>query len=436
MLDQTFCSSPWFHFRINPDGTYNTCRWSSHVRQEHSLHTHSLLQFHNSDVMKTTRKDLLEGKKLDQCSDCYYQETFGKVNGRQKQLLKSAISKYNFFETLRSSPHYSHFKYSNENTGLTTLNPVDLQIDLGNTCNSSCIMCNPFYSSQLQTKWKLLHKIEPSLFQQNNFTTSWTKDKNLVEKFIDYLCEIPNVKYLHFLGGETLFQEAFYKISEALIDKGLSKNIILGTTTNGTIFSDRLASIVKNYKEFHLGISIESVTPLNNYIRFPSNIDNVLSNINQFIHLRKQNSNLHLSLRITPNVFSIFEIDKLFVYMIENALVAESCNILSDPKQLRIELLPENLRDIIIQKLQTLIDYYELESSQVVNTRRNDLIPNVIANIVLEYYNFMCQYKVPDDAEQSRLDLVKFIKTYESIHNNSILDNLPEYENFLRSYGL
>jgi len=38
------------------------------------------------------------------------------------------------------------------------------------------------------------------------------------------------------------------------------------------------------------------------------------------------------------------------------------------------------------------------------------IIDQVTANVILDYYQFVCDYTVPLNAEQSRLDLVKFFK--------------------------
>jgi MoaA/NifB/PqqE/SkfB family radical SAM enzyme len=413
------------------------CRWGKESLTDSTptLKTHSIMQFYNSDQMRSLRQQLLSGDSPDTCSTCYYEQSFGKLNGRLRQLNKSAIDTKNFALTARSSPHFLNFKYSNENQGLANMQPVDLQIDLGNTCNSSCIMCHPAASSRLETDYKKLHIINPTLFQSPYQYQPWTKDPGLVDQVIKQISELTNLKYIHFLGGETLFEQSFYNICDRLIDLDIAKNIIIGTTTNGTIYNEKIKLYIEKFKGFHLGISIESVTELNDYIRYPSNITNVLENTNRFLMMRDNNPGLYISLRITPNVFSIFEIDKLFVYMIENNVIAESCNILIDPAQLKIELLPDDLRNTVKIKIKNIIDYYELESSDIVNVRRDDLIPSVIANTVLDYYKFICEYSAPDNVNELRQELVKFIEAFEVVHKNSILNYLPEYENFLRSYG-
>jgi len=435
MFKKTFCSSPWFHMRLTYNGDYESCRWAKNPIRHNSFQNQSLMQYYNSDQMRSLRQQLLSGETPEHCSTCYYEESFGKLNGRVRQLNKSAIDVDNFDLTTRSSPHYENFKYSLHNNGLANMSPVDLQIELGNTCNSACIMCVPEASSRLEQEYHKLNKINSILFARPESYKSWTKDKNLVDRFVQELVAIPNLRYIHFLGGETLYNEAFYTICDRLIDCGISKNIIVGTTTNGTIYNNRIQKFIENFKQFHLGISIESVTELNDYIRWPGQVDSILPNINKFLKLREANPGLFISLRITPNVFSIYELDKLFVYMLENHVIAESCNILHNPTHLRIELIPPDIRNEIKEKLLALIDYYQLKKENIANIRRKDKIDQVTANVILDYYQFVCNYTTPDNVENLRHDLVDFIKAFESLRDNSIVDYAPRYEKFLRHYG-
>jgi hypothetical protein len=390
----------------------------------------------NSHDMQVIRTDLLSGQSLDICKSCHYEDQHNKVSGRRRQLLKSAIDVENFNKTVCASPHWEMFAYSNSHQGYTNQQPVDLQIDIGNNCNSACIMCKPLHSSRLVQDYKKLYKIEPDLFANPVKFQNWTDDSTLVEKFVEEIKQIPNLQYIHFLGGETLYLKSFYTICNRLIEHGISKNIILGTTTNATVYTSELEHVIKNFKQVHLGISIEAVTPLNDYIRWPSTIDQVLNNINKFIEL-KSHANLQLSLRITPNVFSIYHISKLFDYMIKNKITAESCNILHDPSCLRIELIPDDLKQEIIASIDQIIIKYKLieVDKTIINRRREDLIDPVITSIIFEYKKFLQTYQPPNDIDEERGNLIKFIKAFEALRNNSILTYLPEYEKFLRTYG-
>ena len=164
---------------------------------------------------------------------------------------KSGITDLDFELKLRNSPHYDYFKHSLENNGESTYYPVDLQIDLGNACNSACIMCNPQYSSRLEKEFKILNKYDNELFQLQDNLQSWTNDDVLVDKFINELTHIKGIKYIHFLGGETLYNQAFYNICEQLD----GTDLIVGTTTNGTMYDELSGSKFKKFRKIFCYIS-------------------------------------------------------------------------------------------------------------------------------------------------------------------------------------
>lgn len=437
MLNNNFCSSPWFHVRISPEGNYRPCRWGDQdAGSTHNISNTTLTEYLQSDLMDSLRTEMLQGHSPKLCENCQYEQTTGKVSGRQRQLLKSAIIETEFDKTFCASPHWKNFEYSYNNQGKTDLVPCDFQIDLGNTCNGACIMCPPRYSSRVTEDHKKLHQIEPILFKDVPRLKNWTNDEQLVNKFVNELSELPSVKYIHFLGGETLYMKSFYDICNQMIDGGLAKETVMGTTTNCTVYDERIEHIIQNFKTVHLGLSIEAVTPVNDYVRWPSKIDSVLDYVNRFLELR-QHHNLFISLRITPNIFSIYHLDQMLEFMINNQIIAESCNILYEPSCLRMELLPDNLKQEILNKLNALVNRYNLKRSkdQIINRRIPEKINEVISEVVFEYIDFLENYEKPDNLEEDRQNLVKFLNAYESIHNNKILDYLPEYEEFLRSIG-
>lgn len=434
MLKDSFCSSPWFHLRLTYSGNFEFCRWAKSINGKDNIRNTSIMQYYNGAEMTQLRGALLDGEEVEACASCYYEDKFDKLSGRRRQLLKSAINVNDFELTTRSSPHYDKFLYSSINNGHSNHYPTDLQIDLGNICNSACIMCDPKSSSLLTQDYKKLFKINPVQFSSPVLRESWTRDPIVLNRVVDEIVNIPNLKYIHFLGGETLYDPAFYVICERLISAGVAKDIIVGTTTNGTLYDERIEYLIKQFKEFHLGISIESVTKLNDYIRYPGKIDNIKNNINRFLELRN-NSKLYVSLRITPNVFTISEIDLMFEYMIKNNVIAESCNILHSPRWLRIELLPENIRLDTIARLQNLIDRHGLEKHNTTNIRRSDIIPMVIADTVIDYYTLLKNYEPLHDANVLGIQLVSFLKSFETLRENTILDYAPRYAEFLQHNG-
>lgn len=430
MLKHSFCSSPWFHIRLTSDGSYDVCRWSKNGVTDLNIRDTSLMQFYNSTAMRELRTSMLNGHRPTVCQPCYYQDQFGKLSGRVRQLNKSAIALDEFPLTFRSSPHMNLFEYSNDHLGASSHFPTDLQIDLGNICNSACIMCDPVFSSRLVSDYNKLNRLDNKLFAKPAPYRSWTEDPEVVDRFVKELRAMPYIRYIHFLGGETFYNQAFYDICEQLDGQGL----IVGATTNGTIYDQRIERLIPKFQEFHLGVSIESVTSLNDYIRWPGPTDQILKNILKFVSLRDRCPSLKLELRITPNLFTISELDLLFDFMIKHDIIAESCNILHQPRCLRMELMPEDIRQETIIKLQSIVNRAGSYAPQV-NTRRSDVSRQVVAQLANEYLEFVKNYQRPTDAEESEKELVKFLQSFESIRNNRILDHAPRYKQFLQHIG-
>lgn len=435
-LNDNFCSSPWFHIRIDPRGYYLPCRWGTDTVSNHHISNTSIQEYFNSQTMKDLRLSLLEGQAPDMCGACRYEDSQHKVSGRQKQLLKSAIRLDRFDQSFCGSPHWSDWQHSYKTHGSTTTQPVDLQIDLGNTCNSACVMCSPHYSSRLAKDWNKLRKNDPVNFVEFKKYPNWSDDPELVEKFISELGSIPNIRYIHFLGGETLYLPSFYDICNRLIELGMAKDISIGTTTNCSVYTDELEHIIKNFKHVHLGLSIETATSLNDYVRWPGKISDILENIQKFVELRN-NTNLHLSYRITPSVLTFYHIDSIFKLMLQTNVAAESCNILHTPSCLRPEILPKQLAEHVLERINGLITEYNItpNAESIVNIRNEAVVNKVIAQNIFEYKNLLENYQYPLNVESERTKLVGFLKAFEQIRNNSILEHLPEYEEFLRSYG-
>lgn len=437
MLKDTFCSSPWFHLRIDPAGNYLPCRWADALTpSKYNIRDVSMSEYLNSPDMQSLRMQLLNGQSPDLCGICKSEDSQNKVSGRQRQLLKSAITLGNFEKSLCASPHFDIFDYSHQNQGKTNYVPVDLQIDLGNTCNSACVMCAPQWSSKLAKDYEKLNSLQPTIFANHIQIPNWTDDQQLVDKFVDDIEKYPEIQYIHFLGGETLYIKSLYNICNRLIESGFSHNVSIGTTTNCTVYSAELERIIREFKHVHLGLSIESFHKINDYVRWPGDIRIIEGNIRKFLDLRSQ-TGMHLALRITPSLLTILHLDTVFRFMLENNIVAESCNILYKPTWLRLELLPKYLIDIIRDKIdQVIVDYKLVQSQQtIVNRRRDDLTKQVISEVIFEYKHLLGNLSEPANVEEERHKLVIALKSFESLRSNKILDYLPEYEEFLRSYG-
>ena len=228
----------------------------------------------------------------------------------------------------------------------------------------------------------------------------------------------------------------FYKICERLIERKLSHKMILGTTTNGTIFNERLTKIIPYFKQFHLGISVEAFDPVNDYIRYPGKIKNIETNIKSFLKFKSKYKNLFCSLRITPSVLSVMNVDSVFNFMIENNITAESCNILDNPNCLRIEYLPNDLRKKSIQSIEQVIKKHQIQPTwKLVNIRGHDTHRISISNTIYEYLDFLKNYKTPTDVDEVRPLTARFLNGFDKLRKNNLWQYNTDLAKYLEAYG-
>ena len=414
--------------RINNFGHYEYCRWANKINRtsQPALMTTDPIEWFQHGT-KDIRKSMLAGRSLPGCSECSIMEDHGKVSGRLRQLLKIGVDPANFEKSMISSPWLREFETSLSLDGETDQWPQDWQIDLGNYCNSACLFCSPASSSRLAAEFKklnLIDKVPPA---------NWCEDSTQLNKFVDCLARSPKLSYLHFIGGETLITPAFRLILEALVRNGLSSNISVGFTTNLTVWDQSIVDLLCRFKEVNLGMSIECLHPLNDYVRYGSELTNTLDLLDRWLAVAKQHDWL-TQLRTTPTIFTVWHLDTVYEYAYHNQLTVESCNFLEEPSHMRPSVLPHYFRTLVIEKLENWIASRDTVTtkSRVINTRN----PNICHQQILEDAGSYVNYLQTRPDESHRLaDLVRYIKIMEQNRKNSILTYLPEYEPILRSAG-
>ena len=420
-IEDQFCSSPWFHMRITNNGKFEFCRWadSSHTTDQSNISTVDPLTFFQKG-MAPLRQDMLDGKTVEACKQCKIMEQHSKVSGRQKQLLKTGIVIDNFAKTAASSTFRTAFEQTN-----VDLRPMDWQIDLGNHCNSACVFCSPDSSSRLAVEFKRIGFIDQLPDR------SWVEDPVVFDKFVHTLTTTTGLTYLHFIGGETLITPGFCFILQALIAANLHSRVTIGFTTNLTVWDPEINQLLTQFKTVNLGTSIETLDRVNDYVRWPSNIDQVTDNLDRWLELAQQNDWI-TSLRITPTVLTASRVLSLYQLAVKHNIGIESCNFLHEPAFMRTSVLPMSQRLAAADQLQTWIDSQATTETTIINTRDLHHAQASAAQDARSYVQYL--RNAPD--ESYRLPaLVEYLKKLEKSRSNCVLDYLPEYEQIFRSAG-
>lgn len=423
-LQQNFCPSAWFHMQIRPNGDLGYCRWARHPAQHNIAQTQPLHFFQRG--MSSFRQQHLSGRASPECGDCYDMEQHGKVSGRQRQIIKTGAWPETIDTSLRSSTFFPELIHSDLHHGDTECWPQDWQIELGNQCNSACLFCKPDYSSRLAVEHHKLGLIKtmPS--------ANWSDDPDLVQKLCDTLRRSPKLEYLHFLGGETLVVPAFADLLDSLI-QGAHTGTHLGFTTGLTVWPNKVIDMLQRFDHVHVNMSIESLSELNDYIRYPSRIDQVREILQRWIDLAHQRG-WWLTVRVTPSFLSVHDLVNIYNFAWQHDLAIEACNFLQEPRFMRSTVLPMTVRHHVADHLQQWISLHEQQGQveTVYNTRNPHVARQSMLADAASYVRYLRHH---DDESDLVSELARYLKIMDQNRNNTVLHYLPQYAEILRSAG-
>ena len=410
--------------RIGNTGNLEYCRWAieQDPSQSENIRDIAPADFFQKSMVPI-RKALLDGEALPRCGECYQMEQYHKVSGRQKQLLKTGVRLEHFEKTLASSPWVREFSRG----GATDELPQDWQVELGNYCNSACVFCTPEFSSKLATEHQqlgLITQLPPP---------SWTDDPELVDRFIDTLTQSPHIQYLHFIGGETLITPAFKTILSALVSSGMNRTVAVGFTTNLSVWRNDIEDLLVQFASVHLGMSLESFEPVNDYVRWPVNLSTMNQMLDRWTALARQH-NWYITLRTTPTVLSLSSLLTVYDYAWNQGISVESCNFLNRPEFMRPAVLPLEYRQQELDRMKTWIAQHstDLNHADIINIRDPNVFQQQLIQDLQSYVNYL---ETEPDQSYRMPDLVQYLKKLETRRGNGILNYLPEYEELFRSAG-
>jgi hypothetical protein len=410
--------------RVNNVGDYEYCRWAGADNRDSNINIKDCTpQQYFQQHMAPIRRAMLDGDTVLGCNECALMEQHGKISGRQKQLLKIGVRTEQFVKSLASSPWVAEF--ANNQNGITQQLPQDWQIDLGNYCNSACVMCSPRSSSKIATEFLKLGIIDQLP------KSSWCNDPVLVDRFIDTLKQSPHIQYLHFIGGETLITPAFNRILQVLVESGLGQSLTVGFTTNLTVWDQGVIELLTNFAGVHLGMSVECFHPVNDYVRWPSELSQVQLHAHRWLDLANKHNWL-VQLRTTPTILTVSKLLSVYDFAWQHRVAVESCNFLNKPEHMRVSVLPLPYRTSIVKDMKQWLTQHPADGETVTNIRDPSVVHTQITQDIRSYINYI--ETAPDESDRLP-DLVRYLKLLEGNRDNSILTYLPEYEELFRTAG-
>ncbi len=280
-MSKSFCPLPWINLSTNPIGEVVTCcragKLGTAIKEDGEkvlLHRDSITDAINSQSFKEIRLKMLQGKYPKACSDCFFQERSGVESFRQRSL--------------------NEFSFALEDAKNITSDDGDIPLELqhielrpGNTCNLKCVTCNPISSSKWSEDFHTLRDEHNVLFDLDldgctKEMFSWAKNESFWKELMNSSSKL---KKLYINGGEPTLMPEYRTFLQHLVDQGLSKNIELSYSLNLTVLPREDFPLWKEFKVVKLALSIDDIGERNDYLRFPSNWDQIVENLRELNEL-------------------------------------------------------------------------------------------------------------------------------------------------------
>lgn len=322
---------------IGITGEYRFCCVASGESSGETVHTHSPIQWLNSDSVTRAKEQLSQGIFPKECKRCERQES----NNLPSRRLSKKIT----------GPGITH-----------------LDLRFGNSCNLKCISCNEISSSSIYQEQLELKNIIPIKSVEN-----WYDEK--FESYFNY----PSLQEVALAGGEPMM----IKHLPDYLSK-LDKNVTIRITTNGTIYNKKLVDILTEFKKVIMTISMDAVGKRIEYIRYGTKWEDIERNTILY------NKLFDVSISPCFSVLNILYYDELKSWAQAHSINMDESNILMDPYHLNINNSPLSLKKEI-KKFTELLDDSKVDPTilkehiQLLDNHRNIRIRDYLPEVANHY---------------------------------------------------
>jgi MoaA/NifB/PqqE/SkfB family radical SAM enzyme len=314
----TFCYSPWTNIDISPSGHVAPCCKFTGPTPEYQ----SVKQYVSSDFLKSIKHDFKNQIWPAGCQRCQIEEQNNIESKRQ-------------LDYTRWQRHY-------ENYDLVSDQFITASVAFGNTCNLKCITCGPSSSSLWHQEHKQIYgkDVRPVKFFKQNF----------VQNFVTHA---PGIVHLDIPGGEPFLSGVVEQkqLLRHYVQSGQAADTTLHYTTNATVMPDQeWWDLWQHFKEVEVQLSIDGIGARSEYIRYPSNWQNVSDNVAEYVD---QQSQIRLSVSHTVSAYNIYYLDEFFSWCYNQGLPRPWLGRVHNPVHMRVGVWPLTVRQMISEHLLT-----------------------------------------------------------------------------------
>ena len=416
MNKKTFCSAPWTHVRIDWDGGFRPCceiniKNSKFTGQKtFSIHDSTVDQFMTSDYLQYIKQQLDSGNRLSECQDCWNKDD-KKIKSLRQAMNDTATR--NQGDQIENTWLKLFVDKSRDNRDYLI---ISADVKLSNVCNFSCVMCEPAFSSRIHSEWKSQQSVS---FVQEKLLHNPTYFSDIVDNYQNlkgykHLKSIlnDNLKHLKLLGGEPLLDRELFRVLEEVSPEN-KKNITLLFITNGSQDLLSTRQRLHEYQDVIFIVSLEGINDTQDYARNGSNWFEIERNI-----LQAREHGIKVTIKHTLQALTVIHLDKLLSWCHQHKLPI-SFGVLSEPDYLGLAVLPDSLRALALNRLDSIGDLEVIQDTEGDNSESEIIDVKNIKNLIAS-------------VDSNTMLFEKFLEYITWYERNSVLklkDICPEFYN-------
>ena len=431
-----FCLAKWTQVTMH---LHNGMTHSCHHPGPHKIPLAEIKSnptaLHNTEFKKQKRKEMLEGKRPDECDYCWSVED----------------SSNSFSDRVFKSSEPWSLPFMQEIKGLdwkANYNPKYVEVSFSNVCNFKCSYCSPMFSS----KW--MEEIEkhggyPTSTAFNDLT--WVRETNqlpykhseenpYVESFWNWWPDLYNdLHTFRITGGEPLLSKDTWKVLDFIATTefpnrklNLSINTNLGSPRHLIEKFVELAKKIieeKRVNEFIIFTSCEAWGSQAEYIRNGLDFDLFIENVE---YILSELPKVTINVMATFNAMSVFSYDKLIDKIFELkkkykneerywvSAIQLDTSYLRWPQHQSVKILDREHKELILEAAKKAFYYATPEF-----THKNYGFTSTEVQKIKRIYD----YAISEDdfeIEKNRLDFAMFVDEHDIRRNTNFLETFPE----------
>jgi organic radical activating enzyme len=439
-----FCLAKWTQVTLHlGTGMTHSC----HHPSPHKIPLNELKRnpsaLHNTRFKKTRRKEMLEGKRPEECNYCWNVED--NSNSFSDRVFKSAEPwSLKDYDKIKDSYWRDDF------------NPRYVEVSFGNACNFACSYCGPQYSS----KWVEEIEKHGGYPTEHNFNAidqikardqmpyKQSEDNPYVEAFWKWWPSLyPDLHTFRMTGGEPLMSKDVWKVLEYIKDNPtINPNLSLSINTNLGVpdkLVDRFIEIAKDLcennkvRELIVFTSVEATGAQAEYSRFGLKYEKFWSNVDKILTKLPK---VTVNIMATYNALSVFTysdlIDRVFEYKKKHAngerywvsALQLDTAYLRWPTHLSVKILTPEQKQLILKAAEKAL-YYGIKEF----TKDNYGFSNVEIQKIKRLYDYSIGTS-NFDQDKYRKDFIKFVDEYDNRRNTNFLGTFPQFKELYAEY--